>query len=39
MPVITIELENARQMPTEEEGRRIWRDMLIWISRNISAKS
>lgn len=36
MPVITIELENAREMPTEEEGKRIWRDMLIWISRNVA---
>ena len=36
IPVITIELENAQQMPTEAEVRRIWRDMVIWISRNVS---
>jgi len=36
IPVITIELDNAQEMPTEEEGKRIWRDMLIWISRNIT---
>ncbi len=37
IPVITIELENAQQMPTDEEVKRIWRDMVIWISRNISS--
>ena len=35
IPVITIELINARQMPTDAEIKRIWRDMVIWISRNI----
>ncbi|MBS1170960.1 MAG: putative carboxypeptidase [Burkholderiaceae bacterium] len=35
IPVITIELENARQMPTDAETKRIWRDMVIWMSRNL----
>ena len=35
IPVITIELENAQKMPNDEEVKRIWRDMLIWISRYI----
>jgi hypothetical protein len=36
VPVITIELPNARTMPSEAEMRRIWRDMLSWIQRNLS---
>ena len=36
MPVITIELEKAKQMPSKEEIKRIWRDMLIWINYNIA---
>jgi hypothetical protein len=35
VPVITIELPNARAMPPEAEARRIWQDMLTWISRNV----
>jgi murein peptide amidase A len=35
IPVITIELDNAQKMPSDEEVKRIWRDMVIWISRNI----
>ena len=35
VPVITIELPNARAMPTEAEARRIWQDMLTWINRNV----
>jgi protein MpaA len=35
VPVITIELPNALTMPPEAETRRIWRDMLIWIQRNV----
>ncbi len=35
VPVITIELPNALSMPPETETRRIWRDMLIWIQRNV----
>ena len=36
IPVITVELENAQKMPTDEEVKRIWRDMVILISRNIT---
>lgn len=36
VPVITIELPNARAMPSEAEVQRIWRDMLSWIQRNVS---
>lgn len=32
VPVITIELPNARQMPSPEETRRIWDDMQGWIA-------
>ncbi|MEA5098623.1 MAG: M14 family zinc carboxypeptidase [Burkholderiaceae bacterium] len=39
IPVITIELDNAQQMPTEEEIKRIWRDMVIWMSRNVRPRS
>ena len=39
IPVITIELVNAQQMPTDAEVKRIWRDMVIWISRNIPERS
>jgi hypothetical protein len=35
VPVITIELPNALVMPPEAEARRIWRDMLGWIQRNV----
>lgn len=35
VPVITIELPNARTMPSEAEVRRIWQDMLEWIQRNV----
>ncbi|SNS18826.1 Zinc carboxypeptidase [Noviherbaspirillum humi] len=35
VPVVTIELANAQAMPTQEEARRIWLDMLAWIERNI----
>lgn len=31
IPVITIELPNARAMPSQAETRRIWDDMLSWI--------
>ena len=39
IPVITIELENAQQMPNEAEIKRIWRDMVIWMSRNLKPRS
>jgi len=35
IPVITIELPNAFDMPPETEVRRIWVDMLTWINRNV----
>lgn len=34
VPVITIELPNARAMPPDAEVQRIWQDMLSWIKRN-----
>ncbi len=37
VPVITIELPNARAMPPDAEVRRIWQDMLSWINRNVSS--
>lgn len=39
IPVITIELDNAQQMPPDAEAMRIWRDMVIWISRNIQPRT
>lgn len=38
MPVITIELPNALQMPSSEEVQRIWQDMIGWIARNVPNK-
>lgn len=35
IPVITIELPNARAMPSDLEVDRIWQDMLGWIKLNI----
>lgn len=35
VPVITIELPNARAMPSDAEVRRIWQDMLTWIQHNV----
>jgi hypothetical protein len=34
IPVITIELPNARTMPSPAEVQRIWQDMLAWIHDN-----
>lgn len=39
VPVITIELPNAQAMPSEEETRRIWKDMLDWINRNVARRT
>jgi hypothetical protein len=36
VPVITIELPNARAMPPQDEIRRIWQDMLSWIDRSLA---
>lgn len=38
VPVITIELPNARAMPSQIEVRRIWQDMLEWIANNVPQK-
>ena len=35
VPVITIELPNARAMPPKDEVQRIWKDMLAWIERSV----
>lgn len=34
-PVVTIELPNATSMPTIQEQRAIWQDMLAWMKKNI----
>lgn len=39
VPVITIELPNARTMPPKEEVQRIWRDMLAWIDRTLAQEA
>lgn len=39
IPVVTIELANARAMPTARETRRIWDDMQRWIVLNLSDRS
>jgi len=38
MPVITIELQNSLQMPSPDEVKRIWQDMIGWIARNVPNK-
>lgn len=35
IPVITIELPDARNLPSEAEVTRIWQDMLAWIRGNV----
>ena len=35
IPVITIELPNANTMPSAQEQRQIWMDMLAWIRKHI----
>ena len=37
IPVVTIELPNASQMPPDAEIERIWQDMQKWIRQNIAA--
>lgn len=39
VPVVTIELANAQAMPSKEEVRRIWQDMLGWIENNVSPQT
>lgn len=38
VPVITIELPNARQMPSAEETQRIWDDMQRWIAVKLTTQ-
>ncbi|MGH8460353.1 MAG: M14 family zinc carboxypeptidase [Stenotrophobium sp.] len=35
LPVITLELPNARLMPTPAQIQRIWDDMLTWLDKNM----
>ena len=37
IPVVTIELPNATQMPPDAEVQRIWLDMQAWIRKNVAA--
>lgn len=39
IPVVTIELPNATQMPSDAEVRRIWQDMQTWIRHNVPTSS
>ena len=38
IPVVTIELPNAVQMPPDAEVQRIWLDMQSWIRRNVPTR-
>jgi protein MpaA len=38
IPVVTIELPNSQQMPSDAEVARIWQDMLNWVQQNISSQ-
>lgn len=38
VPVVTIELPHAHDMPADAEVERIWRDMLAWAARNVAAE-
>jgi hypothetical protein len=35
VPVITIELPNALEMPSEADSRKIWQDMVSWIDAHV----
>jgi len=39
VPVITLELPNARAMPTPAEVQHIWADMLIWIRSHVKPRA
>jgi protein MpaA len=39
VPVITIELPNAMSMPTDAEAKKIWTDMLRWITQHSEKKA
>ena len=38
IPVVTVELENARQMPSQAAQARLWRDLLTWLQNNDSTQ-
>jgi hypothetical protein len=38
VPVVTIELPHAQDMPKDAEVDRIWRDMLNWVGRSVSGQ-
>lgn len=38
VPVVTIELPHAQQMPRDAEVERIWRDMLNWVGRSVGGQ-
>ncbi|PRC94438.1 M14 family zinc carboxypeptidase [Solimicrobium silvestre] len=39
IPVVTIELTNSSQMPSDAEIARIWQDMLDWVKLNIPSQA
>jgi protein MpaA len=39
VPVVTIELTNAQKMPSNDEVKRIWQDMLGWIENNVPSRT
>ena len=39
IPVVTLELPHALNMPTEEELAHVWRDMQDWLKRNLTART
>jgi hypothetical protein len=39
VPVVTIELPHALELPSEDEMKNIWRDMLVWIDANVAKKA
>ena len=39
IPVVTIELPNSQQMPSEAEVGRIWQDMLAWVEHNVASQT
>ena len=36
IPVVTLELPHALEMPTEQELAQVWRDMQDWLKRNVA---
>ena len=39
IPVVTIELPNSQQMPSDAEVARIWQDMLNWVEQSVPAQN